>query len=535
MLATTLPYLLGYAVQGQNWRFTGFVFGVEDGNSYIAKMLSGAFGDWLFRTPYTTFPQTGLLAFFPYILLGKLASPPGLHEQLVALFHLFRLGSGFLAILATYDFLTLFLTDIRWRRIGLVLGTLGGGLGWIFVIIGQPEWMGSLPLEFYSPESFGFLSIFGLPHLALVRALLLWGFVYYLTSKSKSRPQIRSKIAPGLLWLCLGLVQPLYVVVAWAITAAHLLVLGLWQAWRQKRKMEPDGQTWQELLQVGGVAIVISSPPVIYTWIASNRDPFFMAWTNQNLILSPHPLHYLLAYGLVGIILLINAPGFWRNRYRIGQNLTFLVAWILILPFLVYAPYNLQRRLAEGAWIALVALGLATVEVHHLDSMPHLMSAQQGSLRLGRIALFLALPSTCLLWAGSLLSASKPDLPLFRPASEIVAFEFIARSVQPGTVVLAAMQTGNALPAWAPVQVIIGHGPESPGLAEIKPRLEQIFRAETQEEDRRLFLQEFGVNYVFWGPAEQALGNWDPRAAPYLRPIFEQNGVWIFAVLESHP
>jgi hypothetical protein len=38
MLATTLPYLLGYAVQGQDWRFTGFVFGVEDGNSYIAKM-----------------------------------------------------------------------------------------------------------------------------------------------------------------------------------------------------------------------------------------------------------------------------------------------------------------------------------------------------------------------------------------------------------------------------------------------------------------------------------------------------------------
>jgi len=81
MGVTMLPYLLGYASQGDAWRFTGFVFGVEDGNSYIAKMLSGSAGAWLFRTPYTPEAQRGVLAFLPYILLGKLASPPGLHEQ----------------------------------------------------------------------------------------------------------------------------------------------------------------------------------------------------------------------------------------------------------------------------------------------------------------------------------------------------------------------------------------------------------------------------------------------------------------------
>jgi hypothetical protein len=41
LLITTLPYLLGFWLQGKEWVFTGFVFGVEDGNSYIAKMLSG--------------------------------------------------------------------------------------------------------------------------------------------------------------------------------------------------------------------------------------------------------------------------------------------------------------------------------------------------------------------------------------------------------------------------------------------------------------------------------------------------------------
>src|SRR3990172_3657836 len=87
-LATTLPYVWAFLREGAAWRFSGFVFGVEDGNSYLAKMLEGAYGGWLFRTPYTTAAQTGILAFFPYLLLGKLASGVALHEQLIALFHL---------------------------------------------------------------------------------------------------------------------------------------------------------------------------------------------------------------------------------------------------------------------------------------------------------------------------------------------------------------------------------------------------------------------------------------------------------------
>ena len=55
----------GFWLQGSDWRFTGFFIGVEDGNSYIAKMLSGTAGNWIFRTPYTAYPQNGFLAFLP--------------------------------------------------------------------------------------------------------------------------------------------------------------------------------------------------------------------------------------------------------------------------------------------------------------------------------------------------------------------------------------------------------------------------------------------------------------------------------------
>jgi hypothetical protein len=75
MLITTLPYFLGYSVEINDHNMPGvlldLIFGVEDGNSYIAKALTGTFGAWLFRTPYTVIPQNGVIAFLPYFIIGK--------------------------------------------------------------------------------------------------------------------------------------------------------------------------------------------------------------------------------------------------------------------------------------------------------------------------------------------------------------------------------------------------------------------------------------------------------------------------------
>ena len=182
LVITSLPYLLGYFRQGDDWRFTGFVFGVEDGNSYIAKMLSGAYGSWLFRSPYTSMPQSGVLAFLPYILTGKLASNPEIHDQLVVLFQIFRILAGALLAFAVFQFAELFLPDRKSRRLATAIILFGGGLGWLGWLSFPSAWTGRLPLEVYSPEAFGFLAFLGLPHLSAARAFLLLGFTAFLRS-----------------------------------------------------------------------------------------------------------------------------------------------------------------------------------------------------------------------------------------------------------------------------------------------------------------------------------------------------------------
>ncbi len=529
---TTLPYFWGYLTQGPFWRFTGFVFGIEDGNSYIAKMLSGSAGAWLFRTPYTAQPQSGVVAFLPYILLGKLAAPPGEHEQLVALFHLFRFIAGVLAILATYDFLSLFVRDKRLLRWGLALATIGGGLGWLLVLLGADHWLGSLPLDFYSPETFGFLALYGLPHLALARAFLLWGLVIYLNpAKFPGLPFLQTSrsyldfggILTGILWFLMGFAQPLTVAIAWLVLALHLGAWGAWLFWRTRRLGGEAWLTWRVFFRRAFWIVLVSAPIVIYTVLAFSWDPFLRTWTGQNLILSPHPLHYLLAYGLILPFAIGGAVRLLREDPVLGW---LPAAWGLALPVLVYAPFNLQRRLSEGLWVALVALALCLFR-NFRDGR-----AERSGLRLFQGATLLLFPSTLFLLVGGAGVAAQPALPAFRPVEEISAFETLASASLPGEVVLAAYDTGNALPAWTSLRVVIGHGPESADLAELRPLVEGFYQTGTSDEQRLSLLQRFHVRYVFWGPEERLLGDWDPAQAGYLESLARAGGYQVFKVIQ---
>lgn len=536
MVLTTVPYILGYAAQGENWVFSGFIFGVEDGNSYIAKMLSGAAGAWLFRTPYTATPQSGVFAFAPYLLLGKLSASPGQHEQLVALYHLSRFAAGMLAILATYDFLAIYLRSVHWRRWGTVLATLGGGLGWIVLLMGRQTWLGSLPLEFYSPETFGFLALYGLPHLAVARALLLWGLRAYLIP---GESPYKNAIYAGLLWLLMGCFQPLTVVVAWAVIGAHWMGELIYQRVRRQEARRSGGWDIGNSFKKASLAIGVSAPIVLYTFVAFNLNPFTRSWTEQNLIPSPHPAHYLLAYGLLIPFAIPGALGLLRKGEQWDSLLP--VTWVVILPLLAYAPYNLQRRLPEGGWVALVVLAMVYLERRAssrrsvrseyvlVDSTHQISRTGAASFGVVALPLILLFPSTLLLVAGGIGSALLPHQPLFLPRDQVLTFEFLSENAVPGDVVLSAFDTGNALPAYAPVRVVIGHGPESVGLEMLRPRVADFYSA-LSSRARRAFLSEFNVAFVFWGPEERKLGDWRPGQESFLSLAVEVGGFQVYRV-----
>ncbi len=508
MLVTCLPYLIGYQVQGSDWSYTGFVIGVEDGNSYLSKMRSGATGDWLFRSKHSTLEQTATIAYIPYLLLGKLAADPEDHTQLVALYHGFRLISGMLAILATYDLISVFIQKTKTRWWALVLATLGGGLGWMLVAGSQKGFLGSLPLDFISPETFGFIGLLGFPHLSAARALLLFGLVLFLNQKNG--------YPAGFTWLAMSFFQPMVGLVAWAVIGVYSLAVYAAEKTNRGEAIVTGNPGFQQGITKAFQAVAVSSPLVIYTAIIFLTNPYYIGWNDQNRFTSPHPLHYLIAYGPVLPFAIAGAIRIIKAGQKTGL---LLAAWMAVFPFLVYAPLVSQRRLAEGFWVCLV---IGMFSLYDGKEVP-------AAAKFVTCALF---PSTLFLLIGSFQSVLKPDQPLFRSKAEIAAYQALKTLAPANAGVLSSFEIGNNLPARVPVKAVIGHGPETVGLLEIEAELDAFFNGTDSDALCNAFLASVNADFLFWGPEEEKDWSLDPAELSCMVELYNSDGYRIFEFRE---
>jgi hypothetical protein len=523
LIVTSIPYVLGVGLATEERVFGGFVYAIEDCYSYLAKMRQGAEGAWLFRIAYTPEPHRRAL-FFPFhLLLGKVAALlPGsdLTARLVWVYHGARVIFGLVLLLTVYRFLAEFTERVAVRRLAWLLVAFGGGLGWLLVVLGKPGWLGSMPLDFILPEGFTFLVLYSFPHIALARSLLLLGILCLLRAwqvRSVTASPVTdhvSRVTPfkwaaltGLLWLVMGLIVPFYVPVAWVVMGLAWMALGL------RTRRVPWRQAWR-----AGVVGLVSAPVVLYSAWVFTVDPVYKIWGAQNLISSPHPFHYLAAYGVPLVLAAFAARDAWR-----GEGSTWLVVvWVAAVPLLVYLPINVQRRLVEGVQVPLsllAALGF------------HRFKWQGFRLQVLSVTLLVGLSLTnVMLVAGNCLALRGQPAPIYRDRWEVAALDWLDGRVQLDDVVMGAYETGNYLPARAKARSFVGHGPESVRADEKKALVAQFFAGETGEQWRRDLLADYGVDWLFWGPVERELGTFDPYGAPYLRQVYNSEGYTIFEV-----
>jgi hypothetical protein len=529
LLLTSIPYWLAWSREGADWSFSGFMLGVQDGASYLAKLRLGARGLWEFYLLHTPEPHAGTpLINLPYILPGQIVrlfiapDDPRLPFILIGVFHLLRWLCGVLFIVAVYGFVARFLRRPADRILATVLVTLGGGLGWLLAVTGNNDWLGSPPVDLFVPEAFPFHMLYGLPHLSLAGAGMLGGMAMLLGSGEQSRDlmQYPSRLAgssPGtpsgkaakrqsrdfmaedvgatrrvaptgrwwlttVCWLITGLSVPFYLAVIYVVLAA-------WGAasWGIQRRFP------LVLLRRALVPALLTLPLFAYYVLAFRGNPALAQWSAQNLLASPHPLHYLLAFLLLLIPAAWGARRAW-GRARLEFRQALLLAWPLIVPVLVYLPINVQRRLAT-----LVIVPLAILTVMGLRWMIH----QRPRLRFARPLLLTAtLATSAFLIFTGVLGALNPYVPLYRAAGELRALQWLNAQAPVDTVVLASFETGNVIPAYTNLRPFVGHGPESLfALAKTDQTL-AFFGGQMEESQRQALYAEFAIRYIFYGPLE---------------------------------
>ncbi len=531
---TTAPYLLAWATQSTDWVFGGFLIGAEDGNSYLGKMRLGARGLWDFYLFYTAEAHQGAsLVFLPYILPGQLVrlfiaeDSPALTGTLLFVFHAMRVVFDTLLILVMYRFIAVFLRANAARMLALVFATLGGGVGWLLSLLGQSHLLGTLPPEFYIPEGFTFIVLFSLPHLALARAALLGGFIV-LFSTNHTPPEkpasfgegarlsphrdgerisevglnvrqrigersLRLAILAGLCWLVIGLAVPFYLVIIYCLVSAWLLA-----AWLRARRFPTA------LFTRCAVAVAITLPLFGYFTFVFSTNPAFAQWSAQNLLPSPHPLHYLLAYGVLGALAVIGGRWAWR-RGSVPHLL--LASWVVVVPFLVYLPLNVQRRMAEAVIVPLAILAAAGLRLlsRRWSRWRRTPGFRRSWRRARDLALALTIPSSLFLLFGSVLTALRHDRPLFYPTAEVTALNWLNAHAEPDSVALSSKAVGNLIPAFTSLRVYVGHGPETLDAANKEALVARFYRDELTADERLALFEAMCIRYIFYGTVEREL------------------------------
>lgn len=517
---TVLPYLIAWQGQGDDWRFSGSLFGVEDGNAYLGKMRLGARGIWDFYLFYSPEKHDSVsLLYYPYVIPGQVVGlyiakdDPALVGVLIGVFHALRVIFNFALILTTYRFIALFLRAPSTRFLALIFATIGGGLGWLVVLTGN------LPPEFYIPEGFSWLVLLGLPHIALARTALLAGLIALFKSLTLEKWQGWSKWAllAGLCWLVVGLSVTFYFVLIDALLGAWGLAV-----WARTRRFPI------QLALRCAVAVGVTLPFLAYFLISFNDNPAFAQWSKQNLLESPNPLQYLFAYLILGLLAWIGGKWAWKRSHPNELRPLLLIGWVLIVPILVYLPINVQRRLAEGVLIPLAILAAAGLKLW--------TGAYPKKWRRSKLAvIILTTLSSLLFFIGTFFSALNHATPAFEPVAQLDAFRWLDEHAPNETVVLGAMETGNALPVYTNLRPFLGHGPETIYSDRRKHEVERFFADEMTTEQRQSLYRSVGIRYILYGPTERALAATENDTPPLwtadTRLIYDKAGYQIYEVL----
>ena len=525
LLLISVPYIPAWLAAGSGHTFGGFLLNPSDGNSYLAKMYEGWRGDWRFTLPYTAASGDGAYLFTFYILLGHLARLVGL--PLIGVFHGARmLGTAWLLWLL-WQFLQNLDLQAKHTRMVYAMACLGLGLGWLAFPFGVAT------SDFWVAEAYPFLSAYANPHFVLSLALLVW--LLTIRPAASDIPQTRRLRVWGgaaltlLASAILGSLSPFALVLGLAILGIVLLirVLGGWLAVRSSTAgflglvsgLRADRSFRVTLVRL--VCIFLGGAPVVfYAVLALNLDPVLAAWNAQNLTPAPPVWDLLLAFSPALLLAWLGLVQVWRRK---EIQILIPVVWTVLALVMVYLPFGLQRRFLVG-----LAVPLAALAGFGLEWLENRIGPRIRSIAI--TALALTFPTLLLVLLAGQFGALARDPLLYLTRGETLALSWVETNTPAHALLLAAPQTGLFIPAHAGRRVLYGHPFETVDADVEETAVTSFFaNAATNSLAAREFLEKRKIDYVFFGPREQLLGQMPDL--PGLFAVYSQAGVTIYQVV----
>ena len=474
IILLSVPYILGFQASNSQSQFGGFLINPIDGQSYLAKMVQGAGGEWKFKLPYTAEPGEGAYLFLFYLGLGHLSRFAQI--PVVIVFHAARLVSSVWLIINIDKLMSALFDDRRQIRIGTFLAVLGSGLGWMAVLAG------GFTSDLWVAETYPFLSMYTNPHFGLGLAIM----IHVLLPKQKE-----SLVYNLLIGLALGIIQPFAVVI---LGIVRLLHAGL-KTYHENIEIKVVLRSrWFRSLMgfclTGGLAL-------LYQYWAILSDPVLAQWHQQNITPKPQPLDLLVSLSPCLILGVIGARKAWNKD--IGK---ILVLWAGISLLLVFIPWGLQRRFLTGIFLPLAALSV--FGLHILEERTPL-NIKKWVI----VVFFLAIPTNLIVIASGLQAISEQNPNIFIKRDLVNGLQWIDTNAAKDDLVLADAEDGLYVPSYTGRRVIYGHPFETIQADLERDFVDKLYYREQADIDYHQVLQDRAVDYVIYQTGhEEEFGIW---------------------------
>ncbi|MCL4295964.1 MAG: hypothetical protein KJ077_09565 [Anaerolineae bacterium] len=523
LVITSIPTLYGYVTAPADKWFSGIVENVHDTAQYLSWMRES--GHSLFiENKLTSEANDKVFLNLHWWIPGRVAAILGL--SLSQIYQILRLFAIPFLVIVTYIFCALLFDDLTKRRFTFLLSICTSGLGWIWVV--KKQFTGELdfPRDVHTTLGNAFYTMVSSPHLAFAAALTL--LVLLLALQSVRLRRLRLSVGAGLLALFLGTGHIYDLVTVWAVLGIFGLLLSL-----------RDGWSWRTFWSLS-IVVLFSLPTAFYwQWVSSDAHPMWQQALAQydNLgVFTPDPFHLIILLGFCFIVALATFTGFVSLKHQTDGQL-FIKSWFGIVLLLIYLPLHFQIMLLTGYQLPLAVLATWGLFDHILPWLQEHWPNALGERWLSRsrlnawvplLFLILVLPTNLYLFAWRVVDLGRHNYPFYLYQDELQALQWLDRHTDPNEVVLSSFVIGHYVPGLAGNKAFLANAVMTMDFYCKQELVTTFFGSEMSDEERAALLQQYGVDYVFYGPAEQALGNYDPATSSLFSQVFVAPRVKVF-------
>ena len=525
ILVTTALLIYGYLITPSGQTFTGVHFAApNDWFVYYSYLEQARQGNFLFKDLFASESHLPVLNIF-WLAVGLAAKIFSLGN--IAAFNLARIILVPIFYLVAYLFLAYFFSDAGKRKIAILLLSFSSGLGLFLInrLIQYPfnfaNGVFNWPMDLWVPESNTFLTLYYSPH--FIAALTLILLTFFLTVLFVENKKLIYSFGAGLSALVLFAFHPFHVLTVLGVIFVYFATLMV------KRKK----WSWP-LLSHYLILSFLSLPAIGYylyllkvDWVTQQRAAQNLAFTTP----------FWITFFSYGLLLLFAVAGiyFLVKQRKFSNKSILLIVWVLVQFGLIYFPVNYQRRMTAGLHFPLVILTTIVFFAFY-----HWLKRQKNQfsrfLFNQRYTLLIIL---AILLIGSNLFQLATDFFIYTNQrefsyldNEIIAAAKWLKAVDSGKIIFnSADNIINFIPAYAGRTVYVGHGVETPAFSQKQDEVDWFFGANRDQAVERQFLVDRNVNYIFYGPIEQGLGDYSPAAKPYLQEVYSNSQVKIYQVL----